>query len=341
MAGRPTIRDVAELAGVHPATVSRALDPRREGRISAPTAERIRSAARRLGYAPDPIARTLRARRSAVVGVVVPDLANPVFPPIVQGVEDALAGAGYVALVANTGNDPGREHDRIAALQGRRCDGYIVASATLDGTAIPRLTASGAPIVLVNREVGDPALPSVASDDAAGIWAAMQHLHGLGHRVIAHLTGPPNLSVVQARAEAFRASAARLGIDPGLISVRHCPTLGTSDAKDAAVALLAGAPATTAILAGNDLMALGCYAAAQMAGRPCPDTISIVGYNDMPFVEWWRPALTTVRIPQYEIGREAARLLLEQIDNEGERLAKQILMPTSLTIRSSTGPRPL
>jgi LacI family transcriptional regulator, galactose operon repressor len=337
MAGRPTIRDVAELAGVHPGTVSRALDPRREGRISAPTAERIRSAARRLGYAPDPIARTLRARRSAVIGVVVPDLANPVFPPIVQGIEDALAEAGYVALVANTGNDLSREHDRIAALQGRRCDGYIVASATLDGTAIPRLTSAGAPVVLVNRETGDPALPSVASDDRAGIWAAMQHLNDLGHRVIAHLTGPPNLSVVRARAEAFRSSADRLGLDPDLVSLRHCPTLGTSDAKDAALALLAEIPATTAILAGNDLMALGCYAAAQLAGRSCPESISIVGYNDMPFVEWWRPALTTVRIPQYEIGQEAARLLLEQIDHGADRLAKQILMPASLTIRASTG----
>ena len=94
MAGRPTIRDVAELAGVHPGTASRALDPRLEGRIAAATAERVRAAARRLGYVPDPAARTLRAGRSAVVGVVVPDLANPVFPPIVQGIEDTLAGAG-------------------------------------------------------------------------------------------------------------------------------------------------------------------------------------------------------------------------------------------------------
>jgi LacI family transcriptional regulator len=340
MAGRPTIRDVAELAGVHPGTASRALDPRREGRISAPTAERVRSAARRLGYVPDPVARTLRARRSAVAGVIVPDLSNPVFPPIVQGIEDTLAEAGYVALVANTGNDLGRERDRIAALQARRCDGYIVASATLDGTTIGRLTSAADPVILVNRETGDPSLPSVSSDDRAGIWAAMQHLNDLGHRVIAHLTGPPNLSVVRTRAEAFRSSADRLGLDRELMILRHCPTLGVSDAKDAALAVLAEIPATTAILAGNDLMALGCYAAAQQVGRPCPDSISIVGYNDMPFVEWWRPALTTVRIPQYDLGREAARLLLEQIDNGADRPAKQILMPTSLTVRSSTGPGP-
>ena len=340
MAGRPTIRDVAELAGVHPSTASRALDPRREGRISAPTAERVRSAARRLGYVPDPVARTLRARRSAVAGVIVPDLSNPVFPPIVQGIEDTLAEAGYVALVANTGNDLGRERDRITALQARRCDGYIVASATLDGTTIGRLTSAADPVILVNRETGDPSLPSVSSDDRAGIWAAMQHLNDLGHRVIAHLTGPPNLSVVRTRAEAFRSSADRLGLDRELMILRHCPTLGVSDAKDAALSVLAEIPATTAILAGNDLMALGCYAAAQQVGRPCPDSISIVGYNDMPFVEWWRPALTTVRIPQYDLGREAARLLLEQIDNGADRPAKQILMPTSLTVRSSTGPCP-
>jgi LacI family transcriptional regulator len=168
----------------------------------------------------------------------------------------------------------------------------------------------------------------------------MQHLNHLGHRVIAHLTGPPNLSVVRTRAEAFRSSADRLGLDPDLVILRHCPTLGVSDAKDAAVAVLAEIPAVTAILAGNDLMALGCYAAAQLAGRRCPDSISIVGYNDMPFVEWWRPALSTVRIPQYDIGREAAHLLLEQIDNGAGAPAKQVLMPTSLTVRSSTGPCP-
>jgi LacI family transcriptional regulator len=348
MAGRPTIRDVAELAGVHPGTASRALDPRREGRISAPTAERVRSAALRLGYVPDPIARTLRARRSAVVGVVIPDLANPVFPPIVQGIEDALAEAGYVALVANTGNDPGRERDRVAALQARRCDGYIVASATLEGTTISRLTSAADPVILVNRETSDSALPAVSSDDRAGIQAAMRHLAGLGHQVIAHLTGPSNLSVVQTRAEAFRSCADQLGLDRDRLILRHCPSLTATDAKDAALELLTQIPAVTAILAGNDLMALGCYAAAQQAGRPCPASISIVGYNDMPFVEWWRPALTTVRIPQYDIGYEAARLLLEQLGHGPNwpgtgspgmgRPAKHVLMPTSLTIRSSTAP---
>ena len=337
MAGRrPTIRDVAELAGVHPGTASRALDPRLEGRITPATAERVRAAARRLGYEPDPAARTLRAGRSAVIGVVVPDLANPVFPPVVQGIEDTLADAGYVALVANTGNDLDREHARFAALRSRRCDGYIVASATLNQTRVGDLASTGSPVVLVNRETSRADFPSVSSDDQAGVAAAMEHLAGLGHRAIAHITGPPDLSVVQTRAEAFRSAARRLGLGPVL--VRHCPALATAEARAAALDVLAQAPATTAILAGNDLMALGCYAAAGPAGRTCPDSLSIVGYNDMPLVEWWRPPLTTVRIPQYEIGREAATLLLDLIGAGPGRPAKQILLPVALQVRGSTAP---
>ena len=319
MAGRPTIRDVAELAGVHPGTASRALDPRREGRISAPTAERVRSAARRLGYVPDPVAQTLRAGRSAAVGVVVPDLANPVFPPIVQGIEDALAEAGYVALVVDTGNDPGRERDRIAALRARRCDGYIVASATLDGTTIGRLASGASPSSwstarrAARRCPRSAATTGPASRRPCGTWP----VSATGSSPIS--PGRPTCRWCRPGPRHSRPPRASSGLIRHRLIVRHCPALTASAAKDGALALLAEAPAVTAILAGNDLMALGCYAAAQQADRPCPASLSIVGYNDMPFVEWWHPALTTVRIPQYDIGREAAHLLLERFAQRHRR----------------------
>ena len=200
------------------------------------------------------------------------------------------------------------------------------------------LISAAAPVVLVNREPSGASLPSVSSDDRAGVEAAMSHLASLGHRVIAHLTGPLNLSVVRTRAEAFRSAAERLGLDPARVTVRHCPSLTAGDSKDAALSVLAHDPAITAILAGNDLMAMGCYAAVQQLGRSCPGDISVIGYNDMPSVEWWRPALTTVRIPQYDIGREAARLLLKRIDQDGDQPAEQILLPVALIVRSSTAP---
>lgn len=342
MRSRPTIQDVADLAGVHPGTVSRALDPRQEGRVSAGTVEKVRAAAGRLGYVPDPVARTLRSRRSAVVGVVVPDLANPVFPPIVLGIEDELAGAGYVALIANTGNDPRRERDRVAALQSRRCEGYILASVTRDGAAAAPLLSAAVPAVLVNRETDSLALPSVGSDDRAGIRAVVAHLAGLGHQQIAHLTGPPSLSVVRTRAAEFRATARRLGLRAGLQPVRHCPSLTEAGARSGALALLAARPGLTAIVAGNDLMAMGCYAAIAETGRRCPDDISVTGYNDVPSAQWWRPSLTTVRTPQYDIGREAARLLLDRIgqDTGPEAGAKQVLLPASLVVRDSTAAAP-
>jgi LacI family transcriptional regulator len=338
VSSRATIRDVAALAGVHPATVSRALDPRRSGRISAATAERVEAAARQLGYAPDPIARTLRSQRDSTVGVLVPDLRNPVFPPIVAGIEDRLSSGGYTALIANTGNDLERERTQLEVFRRRRCDGYIVATATVDDASVTELVGGPDPVVLVNRRLDGVAAVSVGSDDRQGIRLVLEHLVGLGHRHIAHLTGPENLSVVRVRAEAFRAEAARFGLPAETSIVVHCSALDTPSALDPARELLARHPALSAVVAGNDLIALGCYVAADAAGRSCPADLSVVGYNDMPLVEWWRPALTTVRIAQYEIGREAASLLLARMSSQDPSEAKHVVMPVELVVRASTAP---
>src|SRR3954453_16362908 len=182
MARRPTIRDVAQRAGVHPATASRALNPPLAGRIAEPTASRVRAAAVDLGYAPDPGARSLRTRRSGVVGVVVPDLTNPVLPPIVRGIEETLWPAGLACLVADTDNEPEREAVVIRELEARRCDGLIVASASRTSPTVRALAAGDVATVLVTRDVDGAGLPLVAGDDAAGgAAAAGDHLLGLGH----------------------------------------------------------------------------------------------------------------------------------------------------------------
>jgi LacI family transcriptional regulator len=333
MARRPTIRDVAQRAGVHPATASRALNPALPGRIAEPTAGRVRAAARELGYAPDPAARSLRTRRSGVVGVVVPDLTNPVLPPMVRGIEETLWPAGLACLVADTDNEPEREAVVIRELEARRCDGLIVASATRTSATVQGLAAGDVATVLVTRDVDGAGLPLVAGDDAAGVDAAAEHLLALGHERIAYLAGPRELSTT-----ATRLRAARAAIPRSRLVVAHAAAYTVEAGRRAAGRLLARRDDVTAILAGNDMVAVGVYEALAAAGLRCPDDVSVVGHNDMPLVDKLAPPLTTVAIPRREIGVAAAQLLLERLAGSGAAGRERRLLPTRLVVRGSTAP---
>jgi LacI family transcriptional regulator len=335
----PTLRDVAALAGVHPATASRALNPDTKGMTSADTAERVIRAAEQLGYQPNTVARSLRTARSSSIGVVVPDLTNPLFPPIVRGIEAALAPYGYVLLIVNTDNNARQEEQLIASLRARSIDGLILATATLDGPLIETLAHSDLPVVLVNRRREGLPLPSVIPDDAAGILLAVEHLARLGHRRIAHIAGPQDTSTGTTRLRAFRAAVTEHGLaaDDALIGWSD----SWSEAEGARVLreLLDGGPSFSAVIAGNDLLAVGCYDVLAERGIGCPDELSVVGFNDMPFVDKLRPALTTVHIPHHDLGTEAARLLLGQMRHLC-RDERPVFMPVRLAVRQSTGAPP-
>jgi LacI family transcriptional regulator len=317
---------VATAAGVHPATASRALNPRLPGRISAETTRRVVQAAAELGYVVDAVGRSLRTRRSATIGVLVPDLLNPFYPPLLRGVERALRHVGFEALIASTDNELDQESAIVAGFKARQCDGYIIASATLDDPTVRSIVADGLPVVLVNR-LSDAIVPSVVSDDAQGIAEAVRHLRGLGHRKIAHITGPAQLSVTETREMAFRAAV------PKGIVVRA--EAYTAAAGEQACTELLDSADVTAILAGNDMIAVGCYAAFDRRGLSCPADISLVGINNMPLAEWLRPGLTTVAIPQEDLGAEAARLIVRLVDDPAADL-DGIVLPTTLVVRGST-----
>src|SRR3954451_587339 len=174
--GPSTLRDVAAVAGVHPATASRALNPDTRALVNQDTADRVLAAARELGYRPNPIARGLKTNRSYTIGVVVPDLRNPIFPPIARGIEDRLERDGYTSLLANTDNDLEREQLSFDALRARQVDGYITASARRQHPMLQELAANGRPLVLVNRATDDPSLPSVVPDDRDGMRKAVSYL---------------------------------------------------------------------------------------------------------------------------------------------------------------------
>jgi LacI family transcriptional regulator len=333
---RPTLSDVARRAGVNPATASRALNPALPGRVAEPTAKRVRDAAEELGYRPDPVARSLRTRRSGFVGVVVPDLTNPVIPPIVRGIEAVLWGAGIACLLADTDNDVDHEAALIEELLARRCEGLIVSTATRSSEAVNRLAGGEVPAVLVTRDTDAHPLPLVAGDDAAGVDAAVAHLAELGHERIAHVTGPTDLSTTMTRLAAFEAACERLSLETQG-RIRHGEAFTAAAGREACERLLAADSEFTAIAAGNDLIALGCLQALAAAGIACPGDVSIVGHNDMPMADSLQPPLTTVAIPQREIGARAAELVLSSLRGDGVA-DEPLLLPTELIVRGSTAP---
>jgi LacI family transcriptional regulator len=314
-----TLRDVARVAGVHPATVSRALNEETRSLVNQATAERVLRAAEELGYRPNPIARGLKTNRSYTIGVLIPDLMNPLFPPILRGIEDRLEQAGYTALVANTDNDPERELFDCQAMRARQVDGIIAATARRDHRLLDEVMAAGLDLVLVNRRLEESPISSATPDDREGMRLAVQHLVGLGHERIAHLAGPLDYSTGRDRHDGFIEEMRAAGIEPDEDLILVGEAFTEAEGARLCEALLARGSELTAIAAANDLLALGCYDVFGERGVDCPGDISVVGFNDMPFADRFQPPLTTVHIPHYDIGVAAAELMLEELaDGDGE-----------------------
>lgn len=338
MATTPTtLRDVARRAGVHAGTASRALNPETRSLVNPDTAEKVVRAAEELGYRPNPLARGLKTNRSFTIGVLVPDLTNPLFPPIVRGIEDALATVGYTALLANSDNDHEKERLYFQTMKDRQVEGFIMATAERDHPLIEDAMAADVPIVLVNRTVDSSRAFAVITDDHRGTAMAVDHLVGLGHKRIAHIVGPERYSTGKARYQGFVDAMNERGLKPDRKIIGFTRTFTESEGARIFRKLLGQKRDFTAVFAGNDLLALGCYDVMAEMRLRCPEDISIVGYNDIPFLDKLRPPLTTIRIPHYEIGRRATELVLERLRNPATEPVTIQLEP-ELIVRGSTSP---
>ena len=338
MPDRPaTLRDVAAAARVHPATASRALNPETRILVSEETARRVGAAAAALGYRPNPVARSLRTRRSHTVGVLIPDLNNPLFPPIVRGLEDRLGAAGYVALLGNTDGDSGKEQMIFEQMRARHVDGFVLATAHEHNPVLAEAARAELPVVLMNRLAPDYSFSSVSADNEQGMRMAVAHLAALGHTRIAHIAGPPQVSTGEGRRRGFLEGmkASGLAVDEDLIITASAYTVdeGTRCGRE----LLGRGARCTAVAVANDMLAVGCYTGLDEAGLRCPDDLSLVGFNDMPFIDRLRPPLTTVRFPHYQLGTEAAQLLLERVANR-DCPVKILYLAPELIVRGSTAP---
>ena len=249
-----TIRDVARVAKVHPGTVSRALNADTRSLVNEETAERVLRAAEELGYRPNPIARGLKTNRSYTIGVLIPDITNPLFPPILRGIEDRLGEAGYTSLIVNTDNDADRERSHIEAMRARQVDGFISATARLDRELLAEAAAAEKPLVLVNRSLEDGSAPAVTVDDAFGIRLAVEHIAGLGHKRIGHVAGPQNLSTGHRRYLGFVEAMTDAGLEVQREYVRFSKWFTEDEGARVCAELLDAAGELTAIVAANDLL---------------------------------------------------------------------------------------
>ncbi len=334
---RVRLVDVAREAGVHPGTASRALNPDAQGEVSPATAQRVRRSAEKLGYVPNTLARGLRTSRSYVAALVVPDITNPLFPPIVRGAEQVLTGAGFTLVLTDTNNGVEVERSQIASMRAHGIDGFIIATATWHDPPLDELAAEGFPTVLVNRRCATSELPFVGGDDHQGVRLSVEHLADLGHRDIVHLAGPSDTSTGRERAHAFRAAMRDRGL-PVRNSVLECAGYTEEAGTAAAVRLLRRRRAFSAVVAANDLVALGVMGELGRAGLATPRDYSITGFNDLAFMDKLSPPLTTVRVPFTDMGAQAARRLLDWIA-EGRPTTTQSMLPVELVVRGTTGRR--
>ena len=325
-----TIGDVAKLAGVSVATVSRVMNGHHA--VRPETNQRVRDAAARLDYVPSNAARSLSLGRTHTVALVMPDLSNPMFQQVLRGANRAAAAAGYRLLVTDSVENPGAEAD-LAIEARRRCDALILCSPRMSPRDLRRVLSATEPVVLINREAEAGGVPAMWVDYAEGTRLLVQRLIRLGHRSFVYLSGPPSSVANNDRVAALRTLARERG--DLTLTVLECG--GSIEDGDAALGPVLASGAT-AVLAYNDVVALGLLGRLNEAGVSVPHDISVAGYDDIPFTRYSTPSLTTVSVPKDELGRHA----WEEVERllAGDERSAVLRFPPRLVERASTGPAP-
>ncbi len=325
------IAEVAKLAGVSSATVSRALA--NPDIVSKTTRDRVLAAVRRTGYTPNVAARNLRARRSHMVLVVVPNIENPFFAEVLRGIDETLSRRGYGLIIANLDNSPYKESRYVDLASAGQVDGVLLLCGHILKGPNRTLLDSDVPIVAACEIIPGGRFPQVEVDNRKAARAAVRHLVELGHRRIGYVSGPSANVLDKARRAGFRDALA-----DGKATIWEGDfTFAAGTAAGTAMLKLATNERPTAIFAANDEMAIGVLKTVRAAGLRVPDDLSIVGFDAIEYADYCEPALTTVHQPRREIGSRAAELLVEAMaGNSPEPIA--VTLEAQLLIRQSTGP---
>ncbi|WP_162621754.1 LacI family DNA-binding transcriptional regulator [Microbacterium suaedae] len=318
-----TIYDIARALDLSPSTVSRALN--KPGRISAKTEKRIRETAAELGYRSNPMARALPTGRTRMIGLVVSDVTNPVFFRLVRGAEQVCGELGYTLVFAESQESGEIESGTLDRLLPA-VDGVVLAAARLDDEQIASI-AAGKDVVLVNRRVGD--LTAVVPDIDSGVTQAIDHLASLGHRSVAYVAGPSSSWMSRERGERLFDQA----VSRGMTFVEIGPNQPSVEGGEAALRRVRASGAT-AVLAYNDLMAIGLLRACRRDGVDVPRDLSVVGFDDIFGADLTTPSVTTVRSPLDRAGAAAVRELVSTLESRDQEATDPLV--TELVVREST-----
>lgn len=330
----PTLDDVARAAGVSTATVSRALNS--PGRVAKSTLSRVMDAVRQLDYTPNFSARAMASNASRTIGAIIPTMENAIFARGLQAFEEELRARGYMLLVASSSYDPAREAEQLRGLISRGVDGLLLIGHDRDPEVLEYLAARHTPAVAAWAYAPTAALPSVGFDNRIAMRFMAERVLSFGHVRLGMISAPVEVNDrARMRLQGVRDAMWNAGLRPETLRLIEVP-YGIEEGGDAFMALINSDPRPTAILCGNDVLAVGAMVAARECGLRVPQDVSVTGFDDIELAQIIQPGLTTVHVPHREMGRQAAATLVDML--EGDLMPGHLELDTRLAIRGSLGP---
>ncbi len=331
-----TITDVARRAGVSPVTVSRVMNG--APNVNPATRAKVEQAIAELGYLPSTVARSLRSKRTRSLALLLPDITNTFWTTVARGVEDTAQTLGYTVFVCNTDEDCRKQQRYLELAVSQRVDGVLIAPCQRDAAALRLLRERAVPTVMIDRRIDGWNVDTVLGDSVGGARALVQHLIALGHRRIAVISGPVTTSTAKDRVTGYCQALAEAGL-PADESLIRRGTFRACAGEELTRSLLVESPGLTAIFAANNAIALGVIDALTAAGQRIPQDIAVVAFDDFVDASHLFPFLTVAVQPAYEMGCEAARLLLERLAGTGPAQPQHVVLPCRLVVRHSCGSR--
>ncbi|MCK9221462.1 MAG: LacI family transcriptional regulator [Limnochordia bacterium] len=330
-----TIKDIAKIAGVSPATVSRALGG--YGYVKDSTRRRIQEVADQLGYHPNALARSMVTRSTQTIGLIISDIANPFFPEVVRGIEDTAHQKGFTVILCNSDEDSEKERTYIDVLMAKRVDGLIIASTAANAQHLLQLKERNLPLVLLDRSFGEGNVDTVKVDNTLGAFQAVNHLIELGHRRIGIITGPDRIPTARERLAGYEHALKQhsIHLEPRFI------VKGDFKEEDAYMGvkyLMDLERPPTALFTANNRTTTGALTAIWELGLHIPDELSVIAFDDLPWMQLLQPQLSVIQQPTYELGVTAAELLFKRLMSDTPQKSQLLQLNSKLVLRNSCGP---